>query len=70
MYRVRATNSSDEFSPCIYICTTVIYTAGPGAVEHYRNLKISRRPIALGIDSIAVGIVYAEGCPRRRCPST
>jgi hypothetical protein len=33
--------------------------------RHYRNLKISRRPIALGVDSIAVGVVYAEGCLRR-----
>jgi hypothetical protein len=35
--------------------------------SHYRNLKISRRPIALGVDSIAVGVVYAEGgvAPRR-----
>jgi hypothetical protein len=34
-------------------------------LHYYRNLKISRWPIALGVDSIAVGVVYAEGCSRR-----
>jgi hypothetical protein len=36
---------------------------------HYRNFIIHRRPTALGIGKIAVGVVYAEGC-RRRSPST
>jgi hypothetical protein len=37
--------------------------------RHYRNFNIHRRPIALGVGSITIGVVYAEGCPRRRCPS-
>jgi hypothetical protein len=35
---------------------------------HYRNQASCRRPKALGIGKIAVGVVYAEGC-RRRSPS-
>jgi hypothetical protein len=34
-------------------------------ITHYRNFKIRRRPIAFGVGSIAVGVVYTEGCPRR-----
>jgi hypothetical protein len=31
---------------------------------HYRNFMKRRRPTALGVGLIVVGVVYAEGCPR------
>jgi hypothetical protein len=36
---------------------------------HYRNFTIHRRPKALGVSLIVIGVVYAESCPRRRCSS-